>query len=231
MTSKLSAVNPFSSQLYREPDYKIILNPGYMGVSTKTKKGTKLRRFEYIDQLIVKNPSGHIYNISFPNTTIIETTAKIDKLRGDTLIIVNSHNIGNIKAKKVILISSTLESIEADDIIMFESNIKGGKTINKKISFNTISSAGIESALSFVALEKSTVDLSLNEKGFWDIMVTNGAISTPKYTLDGQPYEIKMALDKAHEGKSEVMDESIGPISPEEPIGPSKVLYENKVET
>lgn len=193
--------------LRKEVNYEIYPQEGRWDVSMDTKKGPKQWSFQFSHILRVKNPLEPIKKILLPNKTHIETVGRIDKLRGDTLIISDSHNIGDVKAKNVILLSCTLESIEADYITMFQSQITGRKKVNKKINIITTSPTGIESTASFTTTSAdSTFSLLFNDKGVWDVRVDKGAISKPKFTVAGQPSKGNVILKgqaKVSEGKSD----------------------------
>lgn len=146
----------------------------------KNKGVPKEWKFYYTHVLKIHNPTQPIESMDLTFPTYIETATKINKLSGDTLIISNSHNIGDILATNVILLNSTVQNIFADNIFMFYSFVKcnvSGKNINIVVAPPP---SGIESWASFDSVGKSVSNFVLNDQGTVDIVVEAGTISNPE---------------------------------------------------
>lgn len=160
-----------------EETYDIKPENGAWNSSMRTATGMLKERFEFSHTLDVKGSKQFRKIHSCYKATNIETSARIDNLSGDTLIIVNSHNIGNVKAKRVILLESIVDSVEADYLTMWYSSIKVSMKVNKKWNNRFLSPTKIASTLSCKFPEASIFTTRFNDKGVQELILRAGSVS------------------------------------------------------
>lgn len=183
MISNRGVIDPLVDQNYHitrtSQSQKII-------VDTMSTGASKPWEFHYSYVLNITNSTKPIESMNLPSPTYIKTSAKINKLSGHTLIISDSHNIGDICATKVILLNSTVKNILADDIFMYYSFVKGDIYVQKNLDMVLAPPpSGIESPASHNSVDKTTGKVRLNNQGILDIIVKAGTISNPEFTVRG----------------------------------------------
>ena len=144
--------------------------------------------FLYTHILHVNKDKSCVNKMKLALPTYIETAARINHLKGDVLIIVNSPNIGRVHAKTVVLWKSQAEYIAADDIYLFYSRVEGAVLIKNKLQIvSRPPPSGVESSVSYTNVGQSKSNVRLNDEGKMEVIVEEGSISNPTFTEDGKP--------------------------------------------
>jgi hypothetical protein len=149
--------------------------------------GIRRWSFESMQTLVI---SGDVFSrIMLLAPTYIQTSAKVDALRGSALVIHDSHNIGDICASKVVMLNSTAKSIIADEIVLLFSNVKNITVgVAGKLTEVYPSKNGVDSSASFTAAgEVVSAAPVFNEEGHVDFVIHKGKISNPQLTANGKP--------------------------------------------
>lgn len=165
--------------------------------------------FESMQTLATKGDAFPGITLSQP--TYIQTSAKVDTLRGSTLIIHDSHNIGDICASMVVMYNSTAKSITADEIVLLFSDVKDIE-VRKKLHQVIRSKNGVDSSASFTTgVERASLSTVLNEEGYEDFVLHKGKISDPKLTAKGQP-RLGMINQTTLPSGNGSLEEPVGPL-------------------
>lgn len=158
--------------------------------------------FLFTQILNIREVSLPIEKVKLYSPTFIQTSAKISNLQGNTLIISDSQNIGNVRASTVVLYNSKVHSVAADHIFIFNSYVEGDVIAKKGLTINSIiPRSGVESSVSCTLDPDTKFNFVRNEQGSFDLLVKEGSVESPKFTAEGHPRQGTVILSDSAELK------------------------------